>query len=389
MCRKARKFNLFVFLLILLCIFQNSYANSEDKRLLPIVENDLWGFIDTKGNIVIKPQFKYLLSDFQDGLALVQLTIPIFPTDRGKIDIPPTKFGFINKKGEIVLEVFANSIRPFDKGIAVIQRGSFYDGKYYNYGKYGFIDKSGKTFVEPRFDGIYGFSEDLAAVKISKKWGFIDRSGKIVIKPEFEDVDNFSEGLAAVKVRGKWGYIDKTGKLVIKPQFKGAGKFQDRMARIKLKMYGDYGYIDRSGEIVVPTKYNDASYFYYGKASVKLFKKNKSIPLCINKKDEKLPLKDCEKTPREYPVFKFSKNTGQETFIKGYFVNEDDEVVFENKWDGYAGFSDGVALVYQHNKDRHWCGLHVPGWTGIYDMCAFWGYIDNTGKYIWKQAELE
>ncbi|EAI9641912.1 WG repeat-containing protein, partial [Campylobacter coli] len=50
-------------------------------------------------------------------------------------------------------------------------------------------------------------------------WGFIDRSGKFVIKPKFDSVGKFSEGLAGVKLNGKYGFIDKSGKFVIEPKF--------------------------------------------------------------------------------------------------------------------------------------------------------------------------
>ncbi|ECH5021687.1 WG repeat-containing protein, partial [Campylobacter coli] len=54
-------------------------------------------------------------------------------------------------------------------------------------------------------------------------WGFIDKSGKIVIEPKFDGVGNFSEGLAGVELNGKWGFIDKSGKIVIEPKFDDIG----------------------------------------------------------------------------------------------------------------------------------------------------------------------
>ncbi|EOA6136260.1 WG repeat-containing protein, partial [Campylobacter coli] len=32
------------------------------------------------------------------------------------------------------------------------------------------------------------FSEGLAGVELNGKWGFIDKSGKIVIEPKFDDI---------------------------------------------------------------------------------------------------------------------------------------------------------------------------------------------------------
>jgi hypothetical protein len=82
--------------------------------------------------------------------------------------------------------------------------------------KYGFIDRSGKTVIEPRFDLTFGFSEGLAAVRIGKKWGYIDNHGKMVIEPrDLSFAKPFHNGLARVGIRnGRWGYLDRFGKYV-------------------------------------------------------------------------------------------------------------------------------------------------------------------------------
>ena len=88
----------------------------------------------------------------------------------------------------------------------------------------GFVDRTGKVVIPPRFEGTSNFSEGLAAVRINGKWSFIDRGGK-VISPEFDSAGNFSEELAPVNMNGKWGFIDKTGKVAIPPQFESVGSF--------------------------------------------------------------------------------------------------------------------------------------------------------------------
>ena len=53
-------------------------------------------------------------------------------------------------------------------------------------GKYGFMDRSGKTIITPQFDGAGGFSEGLADVRVGAKWGYIDTKGSVVITPQFD-----------------------------------------------------------------------------------------------------------------------------------------------------------------------------------------------------------
>jgi hypothetical protein len=84
----------------------------------------------------------------------------------------------------------------------------------------GYIDKTGKMVIEPKFSLASNFSEGLAVVStfgghdpglgvVFGNRGYIDKTGKVIIPAEFEDASSFSEGLAAVKTGGKWGYISR------------------------------------------------------------------------------------------------------------------------------------------------------------------------------------
>ncbi len=72
--------------------------------------------------------------------------------------------------------------------------------------KWGYINKKGEVVIQPQFEGRLGesigfFSEGLAVACIeSRKCGYIDETGKFAINPQFEHASRFSEGLAAVQV---------------------------------------------------------------------------------------------------------------------------------------------------------------------------------------------
>jgi hypothetical protein len=52
----------------------------------------------------------------------------------------------------------------------------------------------------------------LARVKKDGKWGYIDKTGRTIIPIEYDYVESFnSEGLAKVKKDEKYGFIDRTG----------------------------------------------------------------------------------------------------------------------------------------------------------------------------------
>jgi len=82
-------------------------------------------------------------------------------------------------------------------------------------GKWGFIDKQGKTVINPQFYEIWlgSFKQGLAAVQIGDyktgKRGFVDTRGKFVINPQFDEGHAFSEGLAVIRVGDQWGYISR------------------------------------------------------------------------------------------------------------------------------------------------------------------------------------
>jgi hypothetical protein len=134
------------------------------------------------------------------------------------------KAGFINTQGNLVIRPqFLDSGR-FSEGLAPVQ---FVNGKW------GYIDKTGNLVIRPTFDWALIFREHLALVQIGQKWGFIDTAGKIVITPQFDHANSFSEGLAHVQIyKGKYysGYIDRTGKWVIQPLFNGGDDFHEGRA---------------------------------------------------------------------------------------------------------------------------------------------------------------
>ncbi len=165
-------------------------------------------------------------------------------------------------------------------------------------GKTGFIDRSGKVVIEPKFDGASYFSEGLAAVAFGRdtiftegySQGFIDEDGKIIIRPRWDVVSRFSEGLAAVgmdqtkkafKVGDKtiyssashtwyrWGFIDKKGNLVIEAKFSDISEFRNGLAVANTDPYEPkYGFIDEQGEWIIQPKFENANQFSEGLARV-------------------------------------------------------------------------------------------------------------------------
>jgi hypothetical protein len=183
--------------LVLLVLAGNASAQKKEPQELFIIrENNLAGFMDKTGKVIIPPQFANV-QDFSDGLALVAGN---------------DFFGYIDKTGHPVINLNGLGLRtqgfprPFSEGFAAFQ--------LVNTNKWGYLDKTGKIAIEPQLEEAYDFSEGLARVKQYGKYTFIDKTGKVITDPVFDSAGDFSGGLARVAVGTRWGYIDKQGRYV-------------------------------------------------------------------------------------------------------------------------------------------------------------------------------
>ena len=157
---------------------------------------------------------------------------------------------------------------------------------FFDNGKVGYKDATGKTIIAPQF-GIAGrFSEGLANALLpeSGKFGFINTKGEWQIAAAYSAAGDFSEGLARVQQLGKWGYIDATGNWLIPAQFQLCYEFSAGHA-IAQKA-GKWGIINKKGEWVVAANMYDITTpqlgWYSAKTSLaepyRLFTLGKELP---------------------------------------------------------------------------------------------------------------
>ena len=206
-----------------------------------INHQEKYGFINSNGDMVIKPQFDDA-SCFSEGLAYVEKN---------------GKYGYIDKTGKLVIPYKFDDANDFSEGLAVVEIDE----------EYGYIDKSGKLVIPCKYDYAFDFSEDLARVKKDDKIGFINKSGKLIIPVKFDNANDFSEGLAKVEKDGKYGYIDKNGKIAIPMASFPCGDFHEGLAAYCLN--GKWGFIDKKGSYVIDFRYEHVGDFHEGLAWVK------------------------------------------------------------------------------------------------------------------------
>lgn len=153
----------------------NKSNDSKEIELYPVKVEEMedyrgrYGYVDKKGNWVIEPQYIYAESfDSETGLAMVRLP-------KGDYAI-----GFINKKGEMVLEGYGSyGTHSFKNGYAVVDTNV----RVKTYSTKKLVDKDGKTIIDSgkyeimsdvSKDGILMVSEDtISTVKFIKLDGTV------------------------------------------------------------------------------------------------------------------------------------------------------------------------------------------------------------------------
>jgi hypothetical protein len=183
--------------------------------------------------------------------------------------------GYVDRNDRIVVPCIYADGSSFDRGFAVIKGSS---------NKFGCIDRTGREFIPPIYDGIYGMNEGLILAKLGNKLGFIDNDNSIVVPFKYDPTSAtlFINGLACVSYNGKFGFVDKAHNIVVPFLYEDyKGGFKHRLAVVKKD--GKWGAIDRNHNIVIPFTYDYMDEFVYlGIAKVAL---NDKVG-CINENNE-------------------------------------------------------------------------------------------------------
>lgn len=167
-----------------------------------------WGYIDENGKMVIEPLYGWA-DEFKYGLARVQ-----------SVDCDEDenyRYGIINKLGTLIVDT-VYSYLWIDYGFNFQHEdSSAYDKDIYKVvldNKKGFVTLNGLV-SQQLYDNAEDFYIGKAAVEINGKWGFIDKTGKIIIEPKFDNILGFmDDGRVYVVVAGEERLIDKNGNII-------------------------------------------------------------------------------------------------------------------------------------------------------------------------------
>lgn len=292
------------------------------------------------------------------------------------------KRGFIDRTGKIVIEPKWGGANNFSEGLAIV---ATYEGGY----RQGFIDATGKIVIEPQYVMASDFSEGLAAVGFGEfglhnsgdhKTGFIDKTGRVVIKPKYRDAFSFSEGLSVVSDNGKYGFINKLGKLVIPLKFDDAESFYEGLACVKV---GDkFGFIDAKGKFAIKPRYSHPTSFHEGLAAVVVGgRTNQSYGGYYNFSGNVMFIDHKGKVVIRLPknaveAGNFSEGLasvgvkGDKDFTYNGYIDKTGQFVIKPQFSSSEPFQDGLARIVLNPN----FGFAEDGF----------GFIDRSGKIVMK-----
>lgn len=196
-------------------------AKAYGDGLLPVCENGKWGYLNPKDGITVGSYED--VSAYQDGTAMICAN---------------GTWRLVDTDGNPVSEQTFSDVRLFGNGDyspAGLISASV-DGAWNLYRTDG--TPALKEFSARNLDcwlgGLIAYQDE------SGLWGFVDRKGKTVIEPQFQEARSFSGGLAAVSDGNQWGFINEKGTLAIDYQFQDAGYFSAEGACPVSTVDGEY-----------------------------------------------------------------------------------------------------------------------------------------------------
>jgi hypothetical protein len=320
----SRNFKLALTILVASTTLSGCFApKKDDASLLPPPElGPKWGFIDHSGKFAIKPQFRRAFP-FSEGLAAADLSarwgfidstgkfvierqfedVNEFHSGLAGVKVFNGKWGLINKNGVAVSLTTFESIGDCGQASKPLEPNTIIYCPYKEGLKWGYISSTGEVKVPPTYENALAFSEGMAAVSKAGKWTYIDKTGKTIGDFKFDKAEPFKDrvgeayfgqdfviiddngtmsmsdplnsntffhdGLGLKLKKGKYGFINKLGKTVIKARFTYAEDFAESVAVVGVAN-ARRGYIDDKGRFVVPPVFDEAFSFSDKLAAVKI-----------------------------------------------------------------------------------------------------------------------
>ncbi|NHE57652.1 WG repeat-containing protein [Cyclobacterium plantarum] len=239
------------------------YISLSDPCLDVIIaeENSGLGLINREGDYILKPiidEIRHLEENYFFARNEAEyLLINALSTDA---DIRYNSFHKISLEHDVLVEYIHGRLRRIMKNDGILldivgmdsvrKVGQHYNVHFKNQ-KTGLLNPQGKWEVRPTLSAqrIFPGSEGLFGALMGEKFGYINTSGDTIIDPVFDQVKPFSEGFAEVKKGQQWGYVNPNNEMRIPFSFEKAGPFSNGVAIVVKD--GRFNLINQQGEMLL------------------------------------------------------------------------------------------------------------------------------------------
>ena len=217
--------------------FRHDKYNYEPKPggLRLVQDNNMWGYADDDGKIVILGQFHIAYEFNSRDYAVV---------------MKDGYYGVINKKGETVV--------PFEYHNMLYC--GLYDDNYiivHKYLKRGVINLKNEIVIPIKYDYIFQYGPNIFRVKVGKKYGLVNDKDETVVPIIYDSIDRmgYNSGIYKLKLDNKYGLFNINGK--------NTGLIYDYIVRtgdklIRVQLDDKWGFLNQNFEEVIPAIYERA-----------------------------------------------------------------------------------------------------------------------------------
>ncbi|WP_173275986.1 WG repeat-containing protein [Paenibacillus sp. NEAU-GSW1] len=205
------------------------YIDRQANEVIPPVYLDAGDFANKRAVVKVKVNEYALLQP--DGKKLATYAYPYVgqPGD-GYLAFRATdngKTGYLNERGQVVIEPRFSSAMPFHGGRAIVNIAEDYTNQY------GVIDQQGREVIKPGYNEIRDLGNERFAVGnaineeepfIGSVFAIFDSSGRKLTEFIYTDVGQFHHGLASATNGNETFFIDASGKAAQGfPRYDGSG----------------------------------------------------------------------------------------------------------------------------------------------------------------------
>jgi hypothetical protein len=255
-----------------------------NERFFPVKINKQWGMMNSKGKVMIQPQYDAIGEFKEYGYAVMQRN--------GRV-------GLVNKYGHEVLSPKYDDIKILDSLLFAVldvsdwkvvnvreevilnngyEQVHIWKRKFIGFRqnrKWGVANIAGEIIASPKYDEIELLDNEFFQTKIDDKLGLMANDGKEILANESSQIEIYNPQLFFFQKNKKWGAVNQKGQQLIRPSFQSFFTLSDNFIKL---MVNSRVYLYSVPQEKIITKGQYETYYTFSKKQV-LCKNNRKLGL--------------------------------------------------------------------------------------------------------------